>query len=94
MARLGRHEKTTHLAHLFCELHARLLRVDLRVSFVRSALTHEVLADATGMSGVHLNRVLQQLRKGLLSLHKHHLKILRLQQLRELSEFDPTYLDC
>jgi CRP-like cAMP-binding protein len=94
LAYMGRHEKTTHLAHLFCELHARLRRVDLVGDHSFDLpLTHEVLADATGMSGVHLNRVLQQLRReGFIRLDKHHLEILLPRRLRELAEFDPTYL--
>ena len=94
LAYMGRHDKTTHLAHLFCELHARLRRVDLVGDHSFDLpLTHEALADATGMSGVHLNRVLQQLRQdGLISLHKHHLEILQPRRLRELAEFDPAYL--
>lgn len=94
LAYMGRHEKTTHLGHLFCELHARLRRVDLVGDHSFDLpLTHEVLADATGMSGVHLNRVLQQMRKdGLITLHKHHLEILQPQRLRELAEFDPGYI--
>ncbi|QKC98580.1 Crp/Fnr family transcriptional regulator [Mesorhizobium sp. NZP2298] len=94
LAYMGRHEKSTHLAHLFCELHARLRRVDLVGDHSFDLpLTHEVLADATGMSGVHLNRVLQQMRQdGLITLHKHHLEILQPQRLRELAEFDPAYI--
>lgn len=94
LAYMGRHEKAAHLAHLLCELHARLRRVDLVGDHSFDLpLTHEVLADATGMSGVHLNRLLQQLRKdGLIRLHKHHLRILQPERLRELAEFDPAYL--
>lgn len=94
LAYMGRHDKTTHLAHLFCELHARLRRVELVGDHSFDLpLTHEVLADATGMSGVHVNRVLQQLRQdGLISLHKRHLKILQPRELRELAEFNPAYL--
>ena len=94
LAYMGRHEKATHLAHLFCELHVRLRRAGLVGDHSFDLpLTHEVIADATGMSGVHLNRVLQQLRRnGLIRLHRHHLEILQPQRLRELAEFDPAYL--
>lgn len=94
LAYMGRHDKATHLAHLFCELHARLRRVELVGDHSFDLpLTHEVIADATGMSGVHVNRVLQQLRRdGLIRLHRHHLEILQPQRLRDLAEFDPAYL--
>ncbi|TSE11636.1 Crp/Fnr family transcriptional regulator [Mesorhizobium intechi] len=94
LAYMGRHEKTTHLAHLFCELHARLRQVGLvgDHSF-ELPLTQDAIADTTGMSIVHVNRVLRVLRTdGLITLHKHHLEILQPQRLRELAEFDPAYL--
>ena len=71
VVRLGRcsaHERT---AHLLLELHERLLRIGLAAGDgFHLPLTQEVLADALGLSIVHVNRTLQQLRReGCLVLH-------------------------
>jgi hypothetical protein len=51
------------------------------------------LADALGISNVHVNRVLQDLRgQGLISLYGSSLKVLDWEGLKEVGEFDPTYL--
>ena len=91
---LGCREKLEHVAHLFCELHQRLRRIGLVGDHTFDLpLTQELLAQATGMSAVHVNRVIQRLRKeGLIALHDHHLVILEPKRLRELAEFDTTYL--
>jgi CRP-like cAMP-binding protein len=55
-------------------------------------LTQNDLADLLGLSAVHTNRSLQELRKlGLISLHGRRLKILNFDELRELSFFDDAY---
>jgi CRP-like cAMP-binding protein len=92
---LGRREKREHLAHLLCELHQRLRRVGLVSDDVFDLpLTQEQLADAMGMTAVHTNRVLQQLRKeGVISLGKHVLRIHQPRRLKEIGEFDGSYLE-
>jgi DNA-binding transcriptional regulator LsrR (DeoR family) len=56
-------------------------------------LTQEELADATGMTPIHTNRVLQQLRsEGLIELKNRILTILEPERLREVAQFDSTYL--
>jgi CRP-like cAMP-binding protein len=91
---LGRRQKREHLAHLLCELHQRLRRVGLVADHEFDLpLTQEQIADATGMSAVHANRVLQRLRReGVISLGQQHLRIHRPQQLADIGKFDHSYL--
>ncbi|WP_395672417.1 Crp/Fnr family transcriptional regulator [Phenylobacterium sp.] len=89
--RLGRQTALERMAHLFLELHERLAAVDAvdgdRFQF---PLTQEILADLTGLSTVHVNRTLQELRRqGLLGLEKGWLRILNREALVELADFEP-----
>jgi len=93
---LGRRSATTRLANLLCELFERLDRVGLvRASAYELPLTQQNLADVTGLSVIHVNRVLQQFRRmGLVSFSGGLLQILDLPRLRKLGEFTPgTYFD-
>lgn len=64
VVRLGRCSAYERTAHLLLELHERLLRVGLAdADGFHLPLTQEVLADALGLSIVHVNRTLQQLRR-------------------------------
>jgi CRP-like cAMP-binding protein len=93
---LGRRSAATRLANLFCELYERLSRVGLvRKSAYELPLTQQDLADVSGLSVIHVNRVLQQFRReGLLRFAGGLLQILDLPALRELGEFLPgTYFD-
>jgi CRP-like cAMP-binding protein len=91
---LGQQDRIEHLAHLFCELHVRLRRVGLVGDHSFDLpLTQEDLADTLGMTAVHTNRVLQRMRKaGLVVLSSRHMTILEPAKLRELAEFDRSYL--
>lgn len=89
VVRLGRLTAYERLAHLILEIRARLNVVgpeaDGRMPF---PLTQEILADATGLSMVHVNRTLQQLRREkLIELGQGRLKILDLQTLIDVSDF-------
>jgi len=56
-------------------------------------ITQGEFADAIGVSTVHVNRVLQQLRAdGLIELTGDRLKVPDWDRLKEAGEFDPTYL--
>jgi CRP-like cAMP-binding protein len=87
---LGRRTACERLAHLFCELHLRLKIVGL-VGGLEYLLpiTQADLGDLLGMSTVHVNRSLQELRgMGLISLRGRWLTIRDLNELREFSFFD------
>ena len=91
---LGRRDALERISHLFCELHARLNLVGLvHDQRFYLPLTQDVIADATGLTSVHVNRVLGKLRKdGLITLSSGQLTILDVERLKELAGFDPNYL--
>ena len=91
---VGRRDSRARIAHLLCELAIRLERTgtggDGTFDF---PVTQEQLADATGLTPVHTNRVLQSLRKdGLISLAANRLKILDWKKLAEAGDFSERYL--
>ncbi|WP_332811411.1 Crp/Fnr family transcriptional regulator [Sphingomonas sp.] len=91
---VGRRDSVTRIAHLLCEIAVRLGAAGLAQdqSFILP-LTQEQLADATGLTSVHTNRVLQALRRdGLISLSTRSLKVLDWHRLRELGDFNARYL--
>jgi CRP-like cAMP-binding protein len=94
MIGLGRRSAHGRIAHLLCELLVRLRAVELVEDHaVNLPLTQAELGDALGLSTVHVNRVLQDLRsEGLITLHGGSLKVLDWEQLQQRGEFDPTYL--
>ena len=56
-------------------------------------LTQTELGDACGLSTVHVNRCLQELRgEGLIEFQHSHLTILDWARLKEAAQFDPAYL--
>ena len=64
IVRLGRQTAYERLIHLILELHERLQRVGLvEGNTFAMPLTQEMLADALGLSVVHVNRTLQQVRR-------------------------------
>lgn len=93
---LGRRSATERLGHLFCELHLRLGMIGLvdgdELSY-DMPITQADLGDLLGLSMVHINRSLQELRKtGMISLRGRRLTIHNLEGLRELAFFDDGYL--
>lgn len=91
---MGRRSKAAHLAHLICELYVRLRAVgraeDGRFHF---PLSQTEMADVLGLSFVHMNRVIQRLRRErLISWDNQVISILDWERLQQIAEFDPTYL--
>ncbi len=92
---IGRRNALERTAHLLLELNARLVLVGhaTREGFA-CPLTQYHLADALGLSAVHINRVLRELREsGLLTFHRGQVEILDFDGLVDLAEFDFDYLD-
>ena len=94
MANIGQRQAYSRLAHVFCEMMLRMKHVGLADGDeCELPLTQTDLSEATGMSVVHVNRTLQELRKsGLLSFARGVLKIHDWDALVEAGDFDPTYL--
>lgn len=91
---LGRRDARARIAHLFCELYVRLQWIGLATEGrYRFPLTQEDVADISGLTPVHVNRMLKGLRHdGLISLHKGNLTIFDFPGLSRLAEFNPSYL--
>lgn len=91
---LGRRRATSRMAHLFCELHVRLGIVDLvKDDGFALPLTQDSLADCLGLTAVHVNRTLKELReRELVEFKSGRVTIRNLSGLQELAEFDPAYL--
>jgi CRP-like cAMP-binding protein len=91
---LGRRSAIARMAQLFCEINLRLELVGL--SYQDSfdfPLTQMELSECLGLTSVHVNRTLQELRRrGLLEFQSKRITILDLQSLKDVAEFDPSYL--
>jgi CRP-like cAMP-binding protein len=82
------------MAHLFCELYVRLQIIG-RVSndSYGFPLTQRELSECLGLTVVHANRTLQELRRrGLIELENRRLTIRDSRGLEGVAEFDPSYL--
>ncbi|NVF13636.1 Crp/Fnr family transcriptional regulator [Vreelandella maris] len=92
---VGQREGYSRIAHIICELLLRLEAVGLvqNENTFDMPITQAELADATGMTPVHVNRVLQALRNdGLIIMNKKKVTIPDWQKLKEAGEFDSLYL--
>jgi CRP-like cAMP-binding protein len=90
---VGRREAHARLAHVFCELVVRMRAVGLAEDHrCELPMTQMELADATGISTVHVNRTLQELRRKLITLKGGKLQVLDWLRLKEAGDFDPRYL--
>lgn len=82
------------MAHLFCEMMKRMEAIGRAED--RSCdppATQEDLGEATGLSSVHVNRMLQELRgQGLVSFSRGRLAIHDWDGLSELADFHTGYL--
>ncbi|PZO65308.1 MAG: Crp/Fnr family transcriptional regulator [Paracoccus denitrificans] len=92
----GSLRSTAHLAHLLCEIYARLASVgaahDGRMTF---PLLQRQLAQALGYSSIHINRAVRELRdRSLLTWNGVEVHLRDLASLQALAQFDPTYLDA
>lgn len=91
---IGQRSAYERLAHLLTELYIRLNTVGRakggRCDF---PLTQNDLADATGLTAVHVNRTLQELRRDkLIELDRRQLQILDLERMMDAAMFNPNYL--
>ncbi len=91
---VGRRSAYTRIAHLLCEVLLRMRAVGLTDGdSCDLPVTQEDIGDATGLSNVHVNRSLQDLRgDSLIEIGRGALKVLSWERLAEAAEFDSTYL--
>jgi CRP-like cAMP-binding protein len=94
MISMGRRSAYEQIAHLLCELLVRLRSVGLvSDDSYEMPATQAELGDAFGLSTVHVNRILQELRReGLIVFKNKRVTIPDLDRLKEAAGFDAAYL--
>jgi CRP-like cAMP-binding protein len=91
---VGRRTAVARIAHLLCELYLRLevagLAAELRFAL---PLTQIDIGDATGLTSIHVNRMLKELREaGIATVRDGEAAIHDWPRLAKVAEFDPAYL--
>jgi CRP-like cAMP-binding protein len=91
---LGQREALARVSHILCEMTLRLQAIGLARDFTFALpWTQGDLGDACGISPVHVNRVIQNLRaKGTIEWHAKVIKILHWEELKSIGDFSPEYL--
>jgi CRP-like cAMP-binding protein len=91
---IGRRTALSRIAHLLCELYVRLEVVGLAgEGRFQLPLTQADIADVTGLTSVHVNRMLKSLRDDeLLTFRNAEVIIHDWEQLRRIAEFSGDYL--
>lgn len=91
---LGQRSALSHMAHLFLELYLRLDNVGLvEDGGYAFPLTQREIAECLGLTTVHANRTVQELRRrGLIVFADRRARILDRRGLEALAEFDPRFL--
>jgi CRP-like cAMP-binding protein len=95
VANVGRRDAQQRIAHLLCEFALKLDAVHLGEQLnYELPMTQEQLADATGLTPVHVNRVLKTLeRDGLIERATSKSVVIgNWKRLAEAGDFQPTYL--
>jgi CRP-like cAMP-binding protein len=91
---IARRDAKIRIAHLLCEFGVRLEALGLgdRSSY-EFPLTQEQIADATGMTPVHVNRSLRSLDEGgLITRSNRYVAVANWRELKQAGEFDEAYL--
>lgn len=91
---LGSKQALARVAHLICEIAARLDFVGLlEQNSIGCPFTQQDVADACGLSVVHVNRTIQELRhQELIDWQGQKLRLLQREKLESIAEFDSGYL--
>ncbi len=91
---VGRRDAISRISHLLCEFALRLQAAGLAYDCkYEMPMTQEQIADCTGLTPVHVNRVLKELgRLGLIEREKRSVSILHWNRLQEIGDFNTRYL--
>ena len=94
MTGIGRRDAKARIAHLFCEMVTRMNAVGLSDTHLCDLpITQLDVADALGLTDVHVNRVLKELREhGIVEFRHGLITVLDWEALQDAGEFDPAYL--
>jgi CRP-like cAMP-binding protein len=91
---VGRRDARSRLAHLLCEFAARMEDQGLDEDHGYDLpMTQEQLADALGLTSVHVNRTIRALEAdGVITRSKRHISFPNWNQMRAEGDFNPRYL--
>jgi CRP-like cAMP-binding protein len=91
---VGRRDARARIAHILCEFAVRLETRGLTTDHgFELPMTQEQLADATGLTSVHVNRVLKSLEaEGLISRRRRHIHFDDWRRLQDAGDFSRRYL--
>jgi CRP-like cAMP-binding protein len=94
IANVGRRNALERISHVICECFTRMRSLGLvGQSSFELPLTQAEFGDATGLSNVHVNRTMQELRRqGLIATKGKTHSILDWEKLKETADFRPGYL--
>ncbi len=92
---LGSKRGTAKLAHIFCEMQLRLGLVGIATQMgFPMPLSQQEMAEYAGMTHVHLNRCLKELREArLVTFAQGWAKVLDWERLKDMAHFDEAYLN-
>jgi CRP-like cAMP-binding protein len=91
---VGRRNSMSRISHLLCEIALRLEAAGLASDHrYEMPMTQEQIADCTGLTPVHVNRVLKELgRLGVIDREKRSVAILDWDRLQHIGDFNTRYL--
>jgi CRP-like cAMP-binding protein len=91
---VGRRDAKSRIAHMLCEFIVRCEAVGLgSADRFRLPMTQEQIADATGLTAVHVNRMLRGLEEeGIIKRKGREIAVGDWPRMRRVADFDPVYL--
>jgi CRP-like cAMP-binding protein len=91
---VGRRDAKSRVAHMLCEFATRRENAGLgSPECFELPMSQEQIADATGLTPVHVNRMLHALSDdGIIARDKRRVDILDWKRMRRVADFDPMYL--
>jgi CRP-like cAMP-binding protein len=91
---VGRRDARSRTAHMLCEFAARREAAGLgSPEQFELPMTQEQIADATGLTAVHVNRMLRVLEQdGAIARERRHIRIVDWDLMRRIADFDRAYL--
>jgi CRP-like cAMP-binding protein len=91
---VGQRPAPSRLAHVMAELRERLKVIDrVNGDSFEMPLTQEQIGEALGITAVHVNRVIKQLREdGIIEFQRGRVTVLNEAKFQELADFDDRYL--
>ena len=91
---VGQRDAKARIAHLLCEFAARSEAAGLgSAERFELPMSQELIADATGLTSVHVNRMLRDLdREGVIVRNQREVRITDIARMHQIADFHPLYL--